>query len=607
MGLTVAGCIGGFALAKSGSMRISTDERLPSEQIMASRVSPSDLEAGVADDFSKIAQLVDGDSLREQWESFGDDARGFIGRQRVLARWAAIDPEGGYEYFMEDWNTWISFLGEWALIDPQAATKRLISEKRAGTIASIAQAIVLRSPERCLELVAIWESTGQTYNWANGIVTIAFANWFADDREKALKMATVLSPEAKVEAMAGIAVAMARTNGASAIEWATALANPKQRDAAIAAVAVEIGRLNPDAAIPLLLEMDDPSHSEKSAALILEQMTKTDPSAAIDWAVRHFNEEVQVTGWSRDFLQKSFLNAGEAETIHAIASTSNEIVQANLISALSEPTLPYQIGEILKSVDSLSSLTIKTQMRLALLGRRTGVELDSAVAYIESLPEGEAIQEMWEAVFEARAKYGFESHSDLFWKTIDRAPIESQGQHIAKRLSDMVHSGSPETLGKLDSYREHPGYQAMASSVATAIADIDLNGAKDFIESLTDKNVRGQAASLVASKVPTESAAETFEWLQSIDLTEAAMKQATAWMLPTWARDNGIAASALVLELEPGPVRQEAITALISGSLMQDPIAALEWVEEIDDVERREKWRLRVESARAATERIGDQ
>ncbi|MGK0185894.1 MAG: hypothetical protein ACI9R3_001677 [Verrucomicrobiales bacterium] len=390
----MVGGVGGFALAKNGSVRAVPDKLLVDGQLQERGVASreSTLEAEVAKDSSNIATLIDSAALGEQWESFGDDARGFTGRQRLLARWAEVDPEGGYEYFVDDRNTWISFLAEWALIDPQAATARLISEKKIGAIASIPQAVVLRSPKRCLELVAIWEDTGRTYNWADGIVTIAFAKLFANDTAKALEMADALSPKARAEAMAGIATAMARgiTGTGSARKWAEALADPQEREAAIGAVAVELGKSNPDAAASLLAELDDPFDWGKPGALILEEMIKTDPNAAIDWAVRHFDTQVHDSEWSRSFLSKAFQYAGEEATILAIARTADKTLQAKLIRSLTRGALPYQTGEIFATVDGLSSLAVKTQMRQALLGSLAGADVPSAIGYIESLADDDA-------------------------------------------------------------------------------------------------------------------------------------------------------------------------------------------------------------------------
>ena len=128
-----------------------------------------------------------------------------------------------------------------------------------------------------------------------------------------------------------------------------------------------------------------------------------------------------------------------------------------------------------------------------------------------------------------------------------------------------------------------------------------------WIESL-DGGLQWEAAkSFAASQMSSNSVAETCAWMRSIDLPEKYLKTATGWLVQRWSGADGIGASKFILEMEPGPVRQEAIVGLVWENHRLDPDAALEWVAEIEDEKTREHWIGRVEAARAKLGRIGDQ
>ena len=246
-----------------------------------------------------------------------------------------IDPNGAFEFFKDDWNLLKEFVVESATIDPQAAGARMIEATRTNAIPSVAEALVLRSPERSLELIKIWkEASDRGYDSAAGATRFAFARLFATDREKALAMVDALPAEQRIGAMEGIAAAMARANLRSAQEWAEALADPKERAAAIGALVVEMGRSDPDAAVPFLAELDKPFAWNQPGAAIVREMIKKDPRAAIDWMGRHFKTQSHEQNWAQTFLLQSFWSAGAPETILAIAATADETLRANLIGGL---------------------------------------------------------------------------------------------------------------------------------------------------------------------------------------------------------------------------------------------------------------------------------
>ena len=227
------------------------------------------------------------------------------------------------------------------------------------------------------------------------------------------------------------------------------------------------------------------------------------------------------------------------------------------------PTPPYEICG-LAALDGIASLEMREQIRPPLVGALTVMDLPAAVEYIESLPEDEASPELWEQVFEICGTYGFEGSSELFWKAIDRLPVDKQGKYLETQLRDLAISQPTEAMAKLAALPEHPDYLSLVSDVAAAMRTSDPDGAKAWIGTL-EVEARGRAARSFAAGGPSSSVPEMFEWLQSLGISDEHMTVATGWIVPRWAAENGMAASAFVLDLEPGPVRQKAVVGLVGA------------------------------------------
>ncbi len=282
--LALLGGVGGFFLANSGRSASPNSKSVgDSGERKISALTQPNSGSDVAEVSERIAQAADSGDLQALWDSFGDDTRGQIGRLIVIQRWVQIDPEGAFEFFLEDRKRLSDVAVEWALIDPEAAAKRMIGAEKLINFQDVVAALTLRSPEQGVKLITIgYRENLPNNHFGSQSSRWAFAQLFIQDRENALALAETLPEAGKVSALAGIASAMAKSDAPAALEWARALGDEKTREAAMGAVAFEMAKLDPDSAVPLLKEMNEALDWGTPGTKILKNLIREDPRAAIE-------------------------------------------------------------------------------------------------------------------------------------------------------------------------------------------------------------------------------------------------------------------------------------------------------------------------------------
>ena len=600
------GALVGFLVA--AGQRPELPETSPEDQRPPRNVSaipPSELRVLVGEDRREIATASPSE-LRSMWESTSSgDARSQIRRQLILARWAETDPQDGYDYFAENWAQLITFLVEWALISPRQLADHLPEERREVILEEVAKKIVVRSPRRFLDLVDLWlEISGREYKWPDYYMSTAFKLLAAEDSERAQTMAEGLPLSRRRHASLGIAAALSEQDPEAARGWAEGLGDPAERRMALGAVAVELAKIDPDAAAEMLKDREQPLRHGGPGDRILMWMVSDDPAAALAWVNRHFEDESETRGFAKHFARSAIQRLGEADTLALITSLDDTALRDRLIGALDTWAVTYDPSLMWTAVDALQDEPLRQQIRSHLFGRLVG-DVSVAAAYLDQLPEDEVTPDLWEQLVDRASEDGFAGHDELFWKSVNKLPEKKQTDYLAAKIYELAASGSPEVAPRLDSFRNHAEFAELLQSAARGIWERDPPSARRWIETL-DPELRGEAVASFATRIPGEQVAETYEWLQSLDLPPEDLKRATGWMVQPWAGQDGVSASRFILGLEPGPVRQEAIIALVWENHRLDPTAVLEWVEEIEDEQTRQKWRQRTETARRNTERVGE-
>jgi hypothetical protein len=602
LGIGLAAAVGGYFLALHNTFTIDPAITRAVELEKLTALTTSKLRDDVAVDSKLIEQIEDAESLVRLLESNSDGStRAEISREMIFARLAVVDPHSAVELLAEDHATLMKFLIEWAVIDPAAVAQRMIADDKRNWLKNIVSALALRDPSKSIELMALWTGDRDNdYFWAN----VAFAQLYEKDPEQALSLSESLPPKQKVRALAGIATAMARDDAAKAQEWARSITDPEQRLAALGAVAVEMAKTNPEAATAMIKELDERFEWSKPGHTVLLNLVRKDPRMALDWLTSNF-AEIKYEKWANTFVGTSLQYFGEEETIRVLASADEEI-RGRLFEFISNKAKAYDVARMIEGLGQIESSEIRSELRGWLLPELAEDDFSLAMEHIKSLPADEVDPELWEGLVKSGAAHGYLGNEDFFWEAIANLPDEKQTPLLKSSFLHEAMVDADAANERLDNYREHPGYLDMIGSVARGLTAADTESAKTWIESLDGDSRAAAAEAFAASKMGDGGVPEIYDWLMSLDLPEKTLSAATGWLVHRWAGEDGIGASKFILGMQPSKVRQSAIDGLIWENHRLDPAATLQWVDELQDEDRRGYWRQRIEKFRQQTERIGD-
>ena len=349
-------------------------------------------------------------------------------------------------------------------------------------------------------------------------------------------------------------------------------------------MAVEIGKNDPNPAVTLLKQLANPLAQGGPGNKLLGEMIRKDPAVAIAWVGEHFESYTSSGNWVSVVLVQSLWNAEAPEVIAGIADTADDLLRNKLIAGLREYTTNRDLSRLLASVDSLPPGEMRDQFRESLFTPLVRSDVKAAQLYLESLPEGEATDAIWEEAVRWSRGTGL----------IEAAPQVIQDKFAGRQLAELA-AGEPETaLRKLDAFRKRSDYAELASVIAASWPRQDPEGAMAWIETLPPEAI-GASASRFAANAGADNAPATLAWVQSLSGVDSdELFKVASSITYRWTARDGIAASAAIRDLPDGATRQGAINGLVEATFETDSEAALEWVDQMEDASARESFRERI-------------
>jgi hypothetical protein len=456
-------------------------------------------------------------SIKEMKDAFR--RRAF--RSALIAEWAATDPQAGLAYLQQnDRGNASQLMREWLRVDPQAAINGLLTsnlkgrEDMRGLLSDIARV----APERLAEVVALlpksesrWDTTAQD----------AFAIFAGKNPDAARAAAQALQGPLRGQALAGVARALAETDGAGTLAWAQTLPAGEERDAALKATLAGWAKSNPAAALEKLDLVppggDEMYHASDAGAQVLREAAKRDWNGTVKW----LRENPGKLGRSSlDGLQSVLterLTADPLATLHALRESGVQQLSQVLGNVLLNEGYAKR-DAIWNWLDSQPSSAFTQAARSSLLNAIAWKEPDVALGFLEKLPDDTQGRELLEQGTRSLLNGG--SQMNRFEELLKQASpkvrshlieagfqfgwnFQNTGQDPAK-WRGLINELPPERRGEA------------TMALARGWAGIDPEAAINWATSLADARHResalGSAASVWAANDPYDAA----QWINSM-------------------------------------------------------------------------------------------
>lgn len=328
----------------------------------------------------------------------------------------------------------------------------------------------------------------------------------------------------------------------------------------------------------LVLVESVPNHDirENSLRDIYNQWLKDDPAAALESAAQRRNFEDLFNGWSvppearEAALDWAFAQMDGQKQDHLVSSILNRMVNEDPQSALAYiEGLPYG-NAYRNSMSNLAREWAKT-------------DPEAAVAYFAKMPEGKEKRDNFSSIISSLGGTDPEAARALYLKLDPRTQEEA---------ADSLANG-------LTQYQSHEEALAWAETLPEALRD---RVQKEIYENWTWR----EPSSLFASLTPEQfalfeegdqrnmlsnwarhSPREASDWLPNIQ--EDQLPMAIDRISASWLDHDPYEASIWISELPEGKGRDEAVKNLVQEIRRSDPASAFDWSIDIGDESQRRR------------------
>jgi len=551
----------------------------------------------------------------ENRQVFGDLADSGFSLFLVLDRWAEVDPDGIESFLLSTDGV------------PKKGSEK---NKRALSLMMMA----MRDRERAVALLDEIRSTGSGEKWEAYVTRLEgflAAGIASADPVGALDMliesgtsfdsmrylsGLVHSPGVRVEEMFGKAMqvpeglgrnellieiftAWRETDPEAALAAVDQVTQAEGREAILETVLDGLAATNPQAGGDFLESMAEGSDRDLHARKFVSQWVKVgDPVAALRWA----EENLLGSGYMEAVDEST--RVLPPEIAQAIISAMDEELRSQILtpdgaSSFSEPT-PVSPTRFVSFPDSLTrwaeSDALGTLEWLREIGGQTPEnrgsgrtfgfnaareDLESAYALVEDLPEGRFRTEFLEQVL----LFGGRSDPEQTYQWATQADPSVRDSAKAQVLEGWAREDPQQAIAFAQTQDA-----ATVGAVVDAWAQFDAGEAYRWLLESEQGNPEAMTARLDNSQLMdawiNQDAAGAAEAMAGFP--EDLAPERVAGVVDRWAADEPSRASQYINDqLEPGPVRDAAVVALIDHLRESDRTAASRWAESISDVELR--------------------
>lgn len=468
----------------------------------------------------------------------------------LLAEWAVVDPQGGYQHLVMDQRNRefaVQFMREWLRLDPSAAAAHLAAHFSVAAIATgeLLIEIAKVAPQHLAAIAAQLEP-----NQSNGRISGAFVI-FAKSDPAAARAAAEALPDGPIKAavLTGVAEGWAEKDGAAALQWAQSFAGNPGRNNAMLAALTGWARQDPVAA---LSHLDVDLSANGGADRVMREAAAKDFYASVRWMEQHPGKVATEARMGFTYEIAKRLNADPTATLNFLAAQP-EGVRKGLHEALNSALLND--------------------------ARAKG---DAVRAWLTAQPQSEFIDGLTTMMLRITASRDFEKAAEWLAELPDR---NRDGRQMEQRFMEIIDGGASlqevdALLARLpESMRPPLLSMAFARGPGWGLGDLQPR-----IERAMTLQGRDRASALetlgrnIASYDPQAASAWAFG-LTDID----DRRRAVRGVVRTWSDDDRFEASSFVAELPPGLDRDTAAAALVTNVTTHEPEAGWTWALSIAD------------------------
>ncbi|HWB03979.1 MAG TPA: RNA polymerase sigma factor [Verrucomicrobiales bacterium] len=480
-------------------------------------------------------------------------------RPALLAEWAAVDPQGAWQYLVVEKKRTdhaLLMVQEWLRLDPAQAADHLTAQVAAAPslTRSLLNDIAKTAPDRLGAIVAQLPASANPWDRS---VQSAFMHYAQNNPSAARAAAEALSGRDRQQAIAGAVSGWAEKDGPAALTYARSLPEGAERNEALQFALIGWAKENPFTALDHLKEAstgDGTRFDSNTTAQVLAAASAKDFDGALRWLEQHDGIINREAWWGLNEALSKRISADPAGTLSFLASE------------------PPAMRDGLRTV--LSNL---------LYTGEGFAQRDAIWEWAKTQPPGGIADQVREMLMNAAAS----RDPELLRKFAAESPSGLDAGSAALVISQLINKGAD--LSHFDEFLAIVPADRRQKLLADAFGSAALwhtDNLQPWIDRLATlpENLRREATSTLAAGMAGNDPEAAVRWASSL---QTGRDTALETALGVWVHQDSFAVSAWAAKLPAGVERDIAAHALVHAVAASDPDAAWEWAMGISDPDRR--------------------
>ena len=494
-------------------------------------------------------------------------------RSALFAEWVGLDPAGGFAFFLakgRDEAQRKQFFDEWFERDPQAAVSALKTatanweELARSSLTNIAQ----RVPGSVADLAARLPKADSYWDKSVRDAFVILANNGLDSARTAAE--TLTGPN-RDQALAGIAMAWAKTDLNAAVAWAKGLPDGVDRDEIIRTALLGKASVDPIGALDNVGLVPEGGRNayfaSTTGARVLEAAANTDFDATVAWLTAHPGRLGQ-------------------EDLMGLAYPVTQRLNADATGFLATHAADGSLSGLVPAINS------------ALLNGAAGLRPE-IWDWIKTQPESDAVQSIKQEVLNSAAW----QDPKLALQLVQDLPTTPEGDREVKTVAEALFNGG-NLLSRFDQLMpQSPDRlrQPLVEAAFNFLNGDNIGNPQQWINRLSQlpASSLSRGSAQIAGAWTQQDPEDAIAWAGTLapgDARSAAMSSIAS----IWAHTDAPDTAAWVTTLAAGPDRDRSAQALVSAIAQSHPQEAWDWAISINDTTERRDAATEVVRAMAA-------
>jgi hypothetical protein len=339
-----------------------------------------------------------------------------------------------------------------------------------------------------------------------------------------------------------------------------------------------------DAAMLYLEQVRSPDERRIMQSMIAQALVNKDIDEALAWVNRI---EGDTDGMIRVQVLQQVARKDPDRAFAELQGIGNQQIRINALSNIISTIADGDPVRALGYVEDLPAGNMREQAVSNALHIWMRQDADAALSWILSHDELTANRYL------ERSSWAIvRTDPDAAIRLLPRISPEQQQNWRFQIAQNLAQQRSPaEAMGFISQYEGEPGYTALRTAIISSVAERNVASAWQMAEQMPDRDSRDAAFAQIiqsSSRSDPQSAAQRLAQIAD----EAHRSVAASAVVSSWARSDPAGATNWVTSQPPGPVRDNAIVALMQQSAEFGP-AQERLIDSIGDEGKRTQARIR--------------